>query len=904
MNTRLTAWIPILLLTCLAVSLMGQTTVTIGSGTATSQYVPLRCRGYYSYTQQIYTKTQIGYAGNIEKIGFYKSTTTTPSNSGSWTVYLGHTSKTAFASTSDWVPLTGLTQVFSGTVSFPSSGWLQITLSTPFAYNNTDNLVVAVDENSSGRSSGEIYWRTFASGTYTGLHYNGSSNPSPSSPPSGTRISSINQLQLTFPGAPPPPPGPISVFPHAESFDDTTFPPTGWQSFRTAGTGTGIWNRVTSGSNPSCSPFSGAGMTRYYSDSYASGTCGVLVTPPLNLPEDGYTVSFRIYRDTATGADRVRVHYNTAASLTGATLLGTIYRLTSSTPYVRDAGWYKYTLDLPPGSGGDARYLVFEGVSAKGNNIFVDDVTIAKPAKPLPEPRFVAEWEPAAGTIIRYPFGLPNALIADLSNQALLYVVVASSSQSACNSALSGISGMNMANVRYINASTNSYWTRDYGPWTIFDGNGQMKIVDFNYNRPRYLDDVVPLSVANYLGLGAYTMNFTATGGNIMTDGNGKAMSTDLVLRENALLTGDYIDQMFVDYLGVDEYQIYSDPLLSGSIDHIDCWGKLLDVDKVIIAQVPSNHSNYSALESAVAAWQAKTSSYGTPYRIYRAYAPNNQPYTNSFILNKKIYVPQSSSTPTSYDLAAIQTYQNAMPGYTVVGYYSSTFLSDDAIHCRTNTVFDQNMVHLWHTPVSTAAANSWLSLNAEIESAYSVDNDSTYVSYRYRDNSSGVCTNWVTVPLDWIAGDNWGATIPTPTLGNTLQYTLKATDSAGRSHSLNLCGRSDPFTVTLFEQGRANESTGEVPGLAELLPVFPNPFNPSASIPFRLFAPAEVNIRIHNERGQLVRSFELGSQSAGEHQLAWNGKDDQGRDCGSGIYFVRLQVQDRILTRKAVLVK
>lgn len=902
MNGKSTTVLLLLLLILFAASLPAQTTVTIGSGTSTNQYIPLRCRGYYSYTQQIYTQAQINYSGSIEKLRFYKASSTTPSYSGSWTVYLGLTAKGGFASTSDWVPLSGLTQVFSGTVSHSGTGWREITLATPFTYNNSGNLVVAVDENTSGRASSEIYWRVFTSSANTGLFFDGSSNPSPASPPDGTLSSAIDQLQLGFAA---PPPGPVTVFPYSESFDGTTFPPTGWLNFRTAGSGTGTWNRATSGSNPTCSPFTGAGMARYNSDSYASGTCGVLVTPPLNVPEDGYSVSFRIYRDTASGADKLRVHYNTAANLSGATLLGTITRPTSSSPYVRDAGWYKYTLDLPAGSGGNARYLVFEGVSAAGNNIFVDDVSVFKPSVPVPEPRFVAEWEPALGAIIRYPFGQPNALIADLSNQGLLYVVVSSSSQSACNSALSAISGMNMANVRYVNAATDTYWTRDYGPWTIFDGNRQMKIVDFSYNRPRYNDDKIPITIANYLGIDYYTMNFTATGGNIMTDGNGKAMSTDLVLRENALLNQSYINNMFEDYLGVGEYQIYSDPLLSGSIDHIDCWGKLLDVDKVLIAQVPSSHSNYSALEAAVAAWQTKTSSYGTPYRIYRVYAPNNQPYTNSFILNKKIYVPQSSSSPTSYDLAAVQTYQAAMPGYTVVSYYNSSFLSDDAIHCRANTVFDANMVHVWHNPVASAEANSLLDIAAEISSAYSVDTDSTYVSYRYKNNATGSYSNWVTVPLEWSYDDVWSAQIPVPAYGYTLYYTLRATDVNGRSHYENLCGRLDPFavSVTQAKQGSADGAPAFPLG-TELKALYPNPFSSALALPFSLGERSAVSFRVFNQRGQLVRSLDLGTREAGEHQAEWDGRDDSGQTCAAGIYFVNMSAGGTDHLRKALLVK
>lgn len=89
-----------------------------------------------------------------------------------------------------------------------------------------------------------------------------------------------------------------------------------------------------------------------------------------------------------------------------------------------------------------------------------------------------------------------------------------------------------MANVAYINASTDSYWIRDYGPWFIFDG-GELKVVDFEYNRPRPNDDIIPVTVATRFGLDYYTMDLVANGGNIMCDGHEAAMSTQLIAEEN-----------------------------------------------------------------------------------------------------------------------------------------------------------------------------------------------------------------------------------------------------------------------------------------------------------------------------------------------------------------------------------
>lgn len=177
-------------------------TIQIGSGTATNTTMPITSCWGYSYTQQIFTKAQINTAGNIEKIRFYYVSGTTTNNLN-WTVYLGHTTKTSFSSTTDWVPLTGLTQVFSGNVTYPAAGnWLEITLSSPFAYNNVDNLVVAVDENTPSYTC-SITWRSFTSGTNTGIYYRDDvTNPNPSAPPTASgRTGTLSQIQLAFPEA-------------------------------------------------------------------------------------------------------------------------------------------------------------------------------------------------------------------------------------------------------------------------------------------------------------------------------------------------------------------------------------------------------------------------------------------------------------------------------------------------------------------------------------------------------------------------------------------------------------------------------------------------------------------------------------------------------------------------------
>ncbi|HTN16994.1 MAG TPA: hypothetical protein VL092_04880, partial [Chitinophagaceae bacterium] len=106
-------------------SASGQTTVTIGSGTTAAALTPIFSCMDYSYAQMIYTAAEISTAGGgttlgaVTKIRFYLSAGAS-TNSDNWTVYMGHTTKSTFSSTSDWIAVSSLTSVFSGTVSYPS----------------------------------------------------------------------------------------------------------------------------------------------------------------------------------------------------------------------------------------------------------------------------------------------------------------------------------------------------------------------------------------------------------------------------------------------------------------------------------------------------------------------------------------------------------------------------------------------------------------------------------------------------------------------------------------------------------------------------------------------------------------------------------------------------------------
>ena len=82
----------------------------------------------------------------------------------------------------------------------------------------------------------------------------------------------------------------------------------------------------------------------------------------------------------------------------------------------------------------------------------------------------------------------------------------------------------------------------------------------------------------------------------------------------------------------------------------------------------------------------------------------------------------------------------------------------------------------------------------------------------------------------------------------------------------------------------------------------YPNPFNPATTIPFAVPAEAgDVDLTIYNTLGQSVRQVWNGPLAAGEHRLAWDGRDAQGQPVAAGVYLYRLHMGDQTRIRKMV---
>lgn len=141
-------WLILLLLISFSSFLNAQTEVTVIDGDGQDQYLPYSNYYYLSYTQQIYLPSEVQGTGEINRISIKYNGDKAFDNE--LKVYLSHTTKSSFSSKTDWIDVNEMKLVFDGNVILTTTdGWVDILLDSIFTYNGTDNLVLAMDENSS-----------------------------------------------------------------------------------------------------------------------------------------------------------------------------------------------------------------------------------------------------------------------------------------------------------------------------------------------------------------------------------------------------------------------------------------------------------------------------------------------------------------------------------------------------------------------------------------------------------------------------------------------------------------------------------------------------------------------------------------------------------------------------------
>lgn len=490
--------------------------------------------------------------------------------------------------------------------------------------------------------------------------------------------------------------------------------------------------------------------------------------------------------------------------------------------------------------------------------------------------RNIAEFERNQGVIISYPngFAIPYTLIASLSEYVTVYIMCPSTYQTSVTSSLNS-NGVNTDNIVFVNAPVNSEWSRDYSPWFIeYGDNNQVGIVDFPYNRPsRVDDDEVPIVLGDFFDLEVFGMNIEHTGGNYMTDGLGISASCDLVYDENPGLSESEIDQIVEDYMGITTYHCVQDPL-DDYIEHIDCWGKFLDVDKMLVSRVPSTDYRYADFEAMADYWANQVSSYGYNYQVYRTnWMVDGNAYSNSLIMNDKVFVAFNTGSAGNYNAAAAAVYEDAMPGYEIIGISYNNWYSTDALHCRTHEVPDFEMLRIVHMPYfGIQGFVSTYSFDAEVYS-FNNSNNITSVKLYYSENGGA----FMSADMINTGGNMYSVSIDGLSSGSEISYYIEAMDDRPKTETHPFIGNADPHVFTIEDvSGICNSAK------AGYIKAYPNPAIEVLYFINNNTPVANYNITIYNEQGSLVKSMKIDLNSSD-----WNLQGIDISDLKSGLYYI-----------------
>jgi acyl-CoA thioesterase-1 len=213
----------------------------------------------------------------------------------------------------------------------------------------------------------------------------------------------------------------------------------------------------------------------------------------------------------------------------------------------------------------------------------------------------------------------------------------------------------------------------------------------------------------------------------------------------------------------------------------------------------------------------------------------------------------------------------------------------DSVIHLNKIKVFESRIVH---APVLgwEFVSRSSSSMRVKI-SVVKTSNVGEYIKI-YRQSKDAV---------PFYIYSNYGSTVPL-TFTSTIQNgVLNRCYSIAYYNGVEMT--SDTLTIinsptTGLKGSLENFSPSEY----SLLQNYPNPFNPETCIDFSVSKSEIISLEIYDITGRLVRTIGNHIYSKGSHHIIWDGKNNEGFQSSSGIYFYRLKLTDKLTEMKKML--
>lgn len=522
------------------------------------------------------------------------------------------------------------------------------------------------------------------------------------------------------------------------------------------------------------------------------------------------------------------------------------------------------------------------------------------PASPV---RTIGEWEELQGLQITWTSyqSMLKEIVRHAKPETKVYIVT--SNPTTVINYLNQPPAVDTQNVQFVIAPFNSVWCRDYGLWSAYTNDVDTLVtIDWIYNRPRPLDNVIPSVFANLLNTPFYETTVSPwdlvhTGGNFMTDGFGTGFSSNLILTDNSPAGGfnvshtpAEIDTIMNRFMGINRY-IKMTVLPYDGIHHIDMHMKLLDEETLLVGQYPQGVADGPQIEANLQYILNNFNSvYGTPYKVIRipmpsdgGLYPNNGgryfTYTNSSFINKTIIVP-TYNIPS--DTTALRIYRDALPGYKVVGINSLPSIgASGALHCITKEIGTDDPLLISHQPLpDTYDDINPYTVQALMKHRSGIQSATLY----YRTDT---LQPYAAVPM--MQGFNpayWLADIPAQSVGTRIYYYVEANAFSGKSQVRPMPA---PAGYWYFDVLGTSGISMNVDYDFKIENPFPNPSKGITCIPVTSSSNVHAIAQLTDITGRVVTEFFNGQLKAGENKLFINTAP-----ADAGVYLIRVATDEK----------
>ncbi len=857
--------------------------IEVGNGSLVEISLPVEPYYNHSFSQTIYLQTELNQPNSSINSIFYKF-----NGASAWSdtmlVYLGQTTRSSFTSTTDYVPATELTLVYSGLLTVTAeAGWVEIPLDTPYTYDNVSNLVVCIDKDTPYHpNANDFYCAAVTTNRSLEQHADAAtSNSNVNNPLAGTLKMNIPDTRFQFHTLSTIPL--FSAIPSVVTFGqvnvDNTSTPINVQ-VRNAGGGTLIITQPITLTGVDVGQFAmtdthtypvslNAGQSITVSVTFTPNSAGVK-SAQLNITDNLVSARKATLKSYKSAESERLLH---VIPISGSGNDGVIHTFPYSQGYEEEAfpagtGWVVAD-GANPGQGWRRRATA--GNSHNGTGYAV------------------------VGTLAGNHWMMTPKFEIGAQSNTLRYWI--KDSTDTPDSAATSVGEYLKVLVSTTNADSSSFVTQLHN-YT-------------NYDLPSTYQEMT-LDLTPFNGQNIYLCFLRhSTGGKFIYVDDFSVAAASGVLNPPTNLTYQVINENNVTLTWVAPVPATGTTLTGYKVYRNDAALHTI-TDPLIVTDTDISVASGTYTYKVSALYLQGESGFTDPVSVSITGGNPNELINDGFDFYPDFAL--NFGYWTNRDVDQQNTYNFANTTYPNLNSHKAfmVFNPSAAVPPLTNPIAHSGNKMLAAFDTQAGSNNDWLitprlllgedsSINFWAKSYNDLFGLEQFtVAISTTDNNAASFTNVITGlnPVS-VPATSW----------TYYDYDLSNYDGQHVYIAFRCVSTSclalllDDYKV-ITTNGVGNDDPAPLPTNTVLLSNYPNPFNPETIIRYAMKDKGNVLIEVYNTRGQKVTTLENSVRNAGNYSVKWSGKDQYGHSVGSGVYFYRMKTGSYTSTKKMILLR